>query len=136
MPNQKINLRETVIEPEDSRRLPQKQPLHQSNGQQTFHQQQFSKTNNTFPGSESSNGVYKGNGSNTATTTEFPANFPRIPPPKGVIDDKQLERMAEQLMRGQQPTWGGQQFSPPGWTRHSQQSYTIETVVGQDNILL
>jgi len=37
--------------------------------------------------------------------------------------------MAEQLMKGQQPTWDGQQYSPPGWTRHSQQSYTIETVV-------
>uniref|UniRef100_A0A914KHL1 Uncharacterized protein n=1 Tax=Meloidogyne incognita TaxID=6306 RepID=A0A914KHL1_MELIC len=127
--------RETVIDPENSQKLPykqqQQQSFYQSNGQQ--HPYQQSKTSNTYPGSERSSGIYKGNGSSSANTTttatDFPANFPKIPPPKGVIDNKQLERMAEQLMKGQQPTWDGQQYSPPGWTRHSQQSYTIETVV-------
>uniref|UniRef100_A0A915MWZ1 Uncharacterized protein n=1 Tax=Meloidogyne javanica TaxID=6303 RepID=A0A915MWZ1_MELJA len=126
---------QTVIDPENSQKLPykqqQQQSFYQSNGQQ--HPYQQSKTSNTYPGSERSSGIYKGNGSSSANTTttatDFPANFPKIPPPKGVIDNKQLERMAEQLMKGQQPTWDGQQYSPPGWTRHSQQSYTIETVV-------
>uniref|UniRef100_A0A915NPQ9 Uncharacterized protein n=1 Tax=Meloidogyne floridensis TaxID=298350 RepID=A0A915NPQ9_9BILA len=101
--------RETVIDPENSQKLPykqqQQQSFYQSNGQQ--HPYQQGKTSYTYPGSERSSGIYKGNGSSSANTTttatDFPANFPKIPPPKGVIDDKQLERMAEQLMKGQQP---------------------------------
>uniref|UniRef100_A0A915N7E7 Uncharacterized protein n=1 Tax=Meloidogyne javanica TaxID=6303 RepID=A0A915N7E7_MELJA len=106
---------QTVIDPENSQKSPykQQQSFYQSNGQQPSYQQ--SKTSYTYPGSERSSGIYKGNGSSSTTTTatDFPANFPKIPAPKGVIDDKQLERMAEQLMKGQQPTWDGQQYSPP-----------------------
>jgi hypothetical protein len=62
-------------------------------------------------------------------TGNMPVNFPKIPPPKGVVDDAELERMAQEWLK-QHPgsaKWEAQ----PGWTRQTQQSYTIETVVSE-----